>query len=596
MMSGDAQEGGALSRLPHSEVWACDFEFIAKGGNRPVPVCMVAKELRSGRVIRLWQDDLQGRSKPPFDMGPNALFVAYFASAELGCFLALDWPMPARVLDLFTEFRAITNGLLLNSGRSLLGALVYFQLPHMGGEEKAEMRDLVLSGGPWDASQRQAILDYCQEDVDALARLLPALVPAITESPQRLGQALLRGRYMAALARMEWAGVPIDTATLERLRSAWHRIKTELIQDVDEDFNVFEGQTFKRDRFEAYLINSGIPWPRLDSGALALDDDTFKDMRRRFPQLAPLRQLRHTLSDLRLNDLQVGRDDRNRCLLSPFGARTSRNTPSNAKFVFGPSKWLRGLIKPVAGRGLAYLDWSHQEIAIAAALSGDKRLMAAYRSGDPYLAFAKQAGLAPDDATKDTHRAVRDLAKTTVLGINYGMSPYGIAQRIGVGEIDARHMLQRHRETYRAFWAWTDNNINAALLGTPLQTRFGWSIRLGPGSKVNTRSLQNYPMQANGAEMMRLAACMATEAGLTICAPVHDAFLLEAHLDRLDQDAADLRQIMVEASRLVIGLPHFTCRVDVEYVRWPDRYMSEGGADMWQRAMKLLVRVEREAA
>jgi DNA polymerase I-like protein with 3'-5' exonuclease and polymerase domains len=191
---------------------------------------------------------------------------------------------------------------------------------------------------------------------------------------------------------------------------------------------------------------------------------------------------------------------------------------------------------------------------------------------------------------------MRDLAKTTVLGINYGMSAYGIAQRIGIGEIDARHMLQRHRETYRDFWAWTDGNINTALLGAPLQTVFGWPLRLGAGSKVNTRSLQNYPMQANGAEMMRLAASMATEAGLTVCAPVHDAFLLEAPLDHLEASAAHLQEIMVEASRLVLRVPGLACRVDVNYVRWPDRYMSENGLDMWRRVMKLLTNVEQKAA
>ncbi len=257
---------------------------------------------------------------------------------------------------------------------------------------------------------------------------------------------------------------------------------------------------------------------------------------------------------------------------------------------------VRGLIKPSPGFGLAYCDWANQEIAIAAALSTDKKLIDAYRSGDPYLTFAKQAGLAPGDATKETYRAVRGLAKTTVLGINYGMSAYGIAQRIGIGEIDARHMLQRHRETYRNFWDWTEGNINTALLGMPLQTVFGWPLRLGPGSSVNTRSLQNYPMQANGAEMMRLAACMATEAGLTVCAPVHDAFLLEAPLERLEAAAAQLQEIMIEASRLVLRVPNLACRVDVEYVRWPNRYMSDGGSDMWQRVMKLLANVERKAA
>ena len=57
---------------------------------------------------------------------------------------------------------------------------------------------------------------------------------------------------------------------------------------------------------------SGIPWPRLESGALSLADDTFKDMARTYPVLTPLRELRSSLSKLRLNKLAVGRDGRNR--------------------------------------------------------------------------------------------------------------------------------------------------------------------------------------------------------------------------------------------------------------------------------------------
>ena len=82
--------------LPFREVWALDFEFTAEPGALPVPVCMVARELRSGRLLRMWQDQLPDR--PPFPVDDRALFIAYYASAEVGCFLALGWPVPARLL------------------------------------------------------------------------------------------------------------------------------------------------------------------------------------------------------------------------------------------------------------------------------------------------------------------------------------------------------------------------------------------------------------------------------------------------------------------------------------------------------------------
>jgi hypothetical protein len=111
-----------------------------------------------------------------------------------------------------------------------------------------------------------------------------------------------------------------------------------------------------------------------------------------------------SLARMRLSDLAVGHDGRNRIMLSAFRARTGRNQPSNTKFIFGPAVWLRGLIQPPAGHGVAYIDWQQQEFGIAAALSGDQQMLQAYRSGDPYLAFAKQAGVVPVSATKVTHK------------------------------------------------------------------------------------------------------------------------------------------------------------------------------------------------
>jgi hypothetical protein len=107
------------------EIWLVDFEFSAPPGERPTPVCMVAREFRSGRTLRLWQDELEDRDTPPYPIDSDALFVAYFASAELGCHLALDWELPECVLDLYVEFRRCTNGLDPYSGNGLIGALAW---------------------------------------------------------------------------------------------------------------------------------------------------------------------------------------------------------------------------------------------------------------------------------------------------------------------------------------------------------------------------------------------------------------------------------------------------------------------------------------
>jgi DNA polymerase I len=374
----------------------------------------------------------------PWNTGSDAVTVAYYASAELGCFRALSWPDPANVVDLFAEFRSETNGLALPCGHGLIGALAYFGLSAMTWGEKENMRELILRGSPWTPEEQVAILDYCAEDVEATARLLQAMSPSLTGHSKRVGYAVLRGRYMGSVAAMEHTGVPIDVQTFDLLKARWNDVQEALIREIDSDFDVYDGRTFKADRFASWLTKTGTPWPRLESGALALDDDTFHSMARAYPVVSPLRELRHALGEMRLSDISVGPDGRNRTLISPFRSRTGRNQPSNSRFIFGASVWLRGLIKPTENMAIAYLDFSSQEIAIAAALSKDEALWRAYESGDPYIQFAIDAGLAPIGATKATHGAVRSRCKTIVLGTQYGMSAQGMAAAAAMSLIEAR--------------------------------------------------------------------------------------------------------------------------------------------------------------
>jgi len=570
-----------LEALPFRHVIAADFEFEFGGylGNRPRPVCMVAKDLRTGQSWRLWRGEFG--PMPPFPIGRDALFVAYYASAELGCFKALDWPMPPNVLDLFIEFRNRTNGLTTPAGSGLIGALTYFGLDNVGAVEKEDMRALVLAGSPWSSNERAAILDYCAGDVAALERLLPAMLPQID-----LPHAIVRGRYMKAAAAMESSGVPIDTEILALLREKWTDIQDQLIAAIDAGYGVYDGRTFKRERWEHYLIAHNIPWPRHDGGGLDLSHDTFRQMAKAHPQVAPLRELRSSLSDLRLNDLSVGQDGRNRTILSVFRSRTGRNQPSNTKYIFGTSVWLRSLIKPPPGYGVAYIDWSQQEFGIAAALSGDRAMQNAYLSGDPYLASAKQAKAAPENATKQTHGPTRELFKQCVLAVQYGMEHESLAAQIGQPPIVARDLLRAHRETYRDFWRWSDAVVDHAMLTGALHTVFGWHIHVG--ENPNPRMLRNFPMQANGAEMLRLACCLATERGIEVCAPVHDAVLICAPLDRLEEDIAGMRAAMAQASKIVLGGPEL--RTDATRTHYPDRFHDPRGMEMWNRVIELVTK------
>jgi DNA polymerase I len=122
------------------------------------------------------------------------------------------------------------------------------------------------------------------------------------------------------------------------------------------------------------------------------------------------------------------------------------------------------------------------------------------------------------------------------------------------------------------------------MLTSSLYTAFGWRVHIS--SVANARSLRNFPMQANGAEMLRLACCLGTERRVEIVAPVHDAVMICAPLDRLDSDIQVMRAAMAEASRMVLS--EFELASDVQVTRYPDRYGDERGDVMWKRVMALL--------
>ena len=495
----------------YREVWLVDCESSAPPGERPNPACLVAQEFRTGQTLRLGHEDLRGGREPLYPTGPDALFVAYGAGAELGCHLALNWPLPARVLDLQAEFRCRTTGLAPPHGDELLGALTWYGLDPLGEPAETSCRLMFSGREPRTAGEREAIFSGCEGGVRSLGRLLSAMAPALD-----LPRALLRGRYMRAVARMEGAGVPIDVPFLARVRAGWRSIRDRLTRDVDQHFGVFDGGMFRADRWEAWLARNRVPWPRLESGRPAMDEETFREMARSHPDVAPMRELPVSLAQLQPSELTVGSDGRNRTPLCPFASKTGRNQPSSMRFIFGPATWLRGLIRPGPGRAVAYVDWEQQEFGIAAALSGDPAMMAAYYSGDPYLALAVQAGQAPADATRETHGPIREQFKACVLGVQYGMGEAGLARRLGQPAALARSLLQLHRETYPHFWAWSDGAENHAILLGWLRTVFGWTIRVG--AEANPRSLRNFPCQANGAEMLRLACTLATERGIVVCA------------------------------------------------------------------------------
>jgi hypothetical protein len=349
----------------------------------------------------------------------------------------------------------------------------------------------------WLTEDPHELQAYCLDDVRHLAGLWRALKPCL-DWPQ----ARLRGLYTLAVAAIEHSGIPVDGRLFRRMAEQWNGIKAHYIAELEKTygFEFHPDGHFNQRRFLAWAEGRGIAWPLTVSGAPKLDDKTFRGMARAFPVLRPFREIYSHILDLRLSALPIGRDDRNRFLQSPFSTATGRTMPKVAVNLWAQPAWIRPLVRPPKGYGLAVLDWKGQEYCIAAAESGDERMIAACQTADPYATFAYDARLVPPGV--EVSPTLRGQCKVVALGTTYGMTEIGASAQLGIPILKARDLIGRHKATYRACWRWLDDTLNAALMNELMVTKFGWKWRPVPYCTAfrvhqpSARSIQNFHCQA----------------------------------------------------------------------------------------------------
>jgi hypothetical protein len=555
--------------------------------------------LLSGRQIRLWQDQLG--PEPPFDIGDDSLFISYSAAAEFSCFLVLGWKKPAHIVDLYVEFIALRNGRGGARNPSLLSALEYFEIKGISAGEKTDMRKLILGQSSRTPEEQRKILDYNYSDVSALRVLLPEMAPLI----KRPWQATLRGDYMWSVAVMEYNGVPFNLPLHEEFKEKWDKIQNGLITRIDQNYHVYRqnkdgSYSFSMDLFEKYLIDNEIGWPILETGELETTDEVFEERAKTYPQLLELRYLREALGKMRLFDFPVGKDGFNRSWLNPFGSKTGRNQPGSSRFIFGAASWMRHLVQAPAGHAISYIDWSNQEFAIAAYLSRDPVMIQAYKSGDPYVYFGRFAGAIPQNAippgSTPTEAAqvffeawddTRSLYKTCALSTQYFIGARSLSARIDRSMRMANELLRMHRETFRVYWSWVEDRITDSFEDLVQEGVFGWPAHISD-SNCKYKGVGNFFCQANGAEMMRLAANRAIAEGIFVCCPIHDAFLIMAPIDRITADTIRMQEIMAWASRQVLGGPQI--RSEARIFKHPRFFnkVKKKARSMWHKVRREL--------
>jgi len=593
-----------------SRVVVCDTEYETSGGefdlrpgDLPVLLCLVAyildENLNHVRTIKLWREQLLAFKHPPFDVGPNTLFVAYSAQAELTIFEMLGWPFPKHVYDLHTAYLASSNVLLpyepdvkrVKQRKRLSDACRAYDIEGWENIDKAQIaKD--IGEGRWRDYGQTVVFDYCEEDVDKSAELLRRQIRGSNRFPRvDTDRVIFWSEYSAkAVARIQAKGIPIDMYIWDLIQEYRYAIIDALRRRFDPSYNddepIFDAEgSFSYARFEAWLVRSGIPfWPRLNSGQLDLDSDAFRLMSV-FPGVEGIHALRDTLGFIAKARLPIGRDGRNRPSLFPFGTASGRN--AHAKSIFNTHAGMRSLIVFSTDKIGTYLDWRTQEVGIAAVESGDENLKRDYLTGDIYHAIAYRFGFTNDPDRmrwKATQVDMRGRMKILQLAVSYGQSVTSLARGINRHPVIASGIIQKHKRFYSPFWGWRAETIQQAMLKRRIETSHGWPLHIS--TSPNQRTLGNFKLQGGGAEMLRWATVQLCDAGIIPCMLIHDGILFEESDPEKIEHA---REIMLKAGRDVCN--GFEIGVDVDQrliggARYCDkRPMAQ---KMWDTMMSVL--------
>jgi DNA polymerase-1 len=189
-------------------------------------------------------------------------------------------------------------------------------------------------------------------------------------------------------------------------------------------------------------------------GGYTFDRQRLSDFAARHPAIGLIRAARRVtdlLEEEVLSGRLVGRDGRVHPDYRQLGTHTGRQT-SRWPNVLGLGRVYRPLIVPEPGRGIGEVDWSQIEVGIAAAVYGDEALIEMFNTGDVYAAMAQhffRDQLPEADRDLDSrafeakYQALRDRMKVCTLGIIYGLTPHGLAARLGISEAEARRLMDR---------------------------------------------------------------------------------------------------------------------------------------------------------
>lgn len=382
------------------------------------------------------------------------------------------------------------------------------------GKNQKNMRDITV----------EAVAPYACEDADITYRLYEKFSPEIEAEPGRKKLFYdIEMPLMPVLARMEACGVSIDKKALndisKTLQKEADQLEEEIYKMAGQKFNLASPKQLGIVLFEDLKISDKPK--KTKSGQYSTNEETLQkhaDDHEIIPNILEFRQitkLKNTYVDA-LPELINSKDDRIHTTYMQAVAATGRLSSTNPNLQNIPIRTERGrmvrkaFIPSEKNRVLLAADYSQIELRLMAELSGDKAMLEAFEQGEDI--HAATASKVFDVDPKEVSREMRSKAKVVNFGIIYGISAFGLAQRINVSRSEASELIKNYFKKYPGIKAYMDKSIADAREKGYVETIKNRRRHLKDINSRNAtvrgfaeRNAINAPIQGSAADMIKIA-------------------------------------------------------------------------------------------
>jgi DNA polymerase I len=426
----------------------------------------------------------------------------------------------------------------------------------------------------WGGELSSDMLLYAGQDSRVLLHLVDALEPKIREADLHK-VADIECRALPAITWMANAGVPFDSegwrSCLDHKEVALGRLRDKL-DDLAPDPPGSEGWNWNSPKqvIEAFSLQ-GVKLSDTKGETLARSEHPLAKT------LLEYRKTSKLVGTYGPNLLEFVEDGRIYGSWWQNGAGTGRMASSSPNLQNLPPE-VRRYVKAPEGRRLVIADYSQIELRIAAKISRDKMMLAAFANGEDIHTITARSLTGHEEVTKQE----RKIAKAVNFGLLYGMSSGGLrnyaqaSYGVKMSRAEAERYWREFFETYPGLRAWHDREYRQLKKHGSTQTRTLTSRRRTGVTKFTERL--NSPVQGTGADGIKLALALLYERrgecpGAVPILAVHDEVVVECDEEQAEQVAIFTEEIMVAGMEEVLnsglGTDHperVPVKVDVEVV------------------------------